>query len=818
MLDQKQIFQVQNILETLVEATDHFSTLIRGKEFNQGIYIFSSIVEGSQAIISTLHSKSEDFMDETKNLEKYLTLIADELEKGQFIKVIEIIQFSLRPLLVRLQEALIEENGNKKTEKTISIGIFHSWINPREAYPKERLEATLNESIKQNTQLYFFTSDDVDFEKKEISADTFRNGEWKRVIVPFPDVINNIGAGRLSQTYRKLQRIIPFTTFGVGNKFTLPKRMLKLRKFAELLVPFAVCTSEESIYKFIEKNNHVVFKALGSNRGENIYFVNKKGSRYVILDQLKERILSEGEFQQFIARIILAEAGSYIVQRYIHTRTKADEPYHFRSHVQKNHNGDWQITHIYPRIGSVKSNLSNIATKGRVEDFPTFLRNEFGNKQGAVYEKKIRELSINVTKHLDKLYGMGLNELGLDFAIDDKGKVWMHEANNGAKTAYHEEKRAVNYIAYAKYIAKNGIMYIGQNEIEAVAKGQFQARNTDLPIFHNQTETSIGMLLAEQSNDQLSITLANTALENSIPFYSFTPKDVDYNFGLIRGSFYENGKWVQKIVEFPSVIIDRLKMRSVKKPMLIYEELENIPFTNEWAVDGTSRSTLFKSLQKNEKIATALAPYQTVGRALHVFQFLEEYGQVQLKQENMAYKYPVYTIRATKNNHYEVFQGTSMKKYSENNLRNYINHLIGKNNYIVQQHARLSSIHVLLFKNENSEWSTVYNHVESKTLNDDNTVTVVEQSPKTFITKNKLTNNLEKQIETLSINVLNDLEKELNKNISEAALSYVIVEDERLLLTEVNPNGPRIIKDNDSYADALIRYATNISAGTVKTN
>src|SRR5699024_4895884 len=100
---------------------------------------------------------------ETKNLEKYLTLIADELEKGQFIKVIEIIQFSLRPLLVRLQEALIEENGNQKTEKTISIGIFHSWINPREAYPKERLEATLNESIKQNTQLYFFTSDDVDF-------------------------------------------------------------------------------------------------------------------------------------------------------------------------------------------------------------------------------------------------------------------------------------------------------------------------------------------------------------------------------------------------------------------------------------------------------------------------------------------------------------------------------------------------------------------------------------------------------------------------------------------------------------------------------
>src|SRR5699024_9024854 len=62
------------------------------------------------------------------------------------------------------------------------------------------------------------------------------------------------------------------------------------------------------------------------------------------------------------------------------------------------------------------------------------------------YEEEILRLSLDVTQHLDKLYGLSLNELGLDFAIDDTGRIWMHEANNGPQTAYHEEERAIEYI------------------------------------------------------------------------------------------------------------------------------------------------------------------------------------------------------------------------------------------------------------------------------------------------------------------------------------------------------------------------------------
>lgn len=806
MLDEKQLFQIQNILETLVEATDHFASLIKEKELNQSIYIFSSIVEGSQAVINLLHSQNQTFTNETKNLEEYLFLIADELENGRLIKVAEVIQFSLRPLLVRLQKEFVEELGDQKAEDIISIGIFNSWVNPKDTLREERMQAILNEGIKQNTTLYFFTSTDVDFEKEQIHANTFRNEQWERVTVPFPDVINNIGAGKRSQTERKLQRIIPFTTFHVGNKFTLPERMLKHRKFAELLVPFTVCMNEDNVYNFIEKNNQFVFKALASNRGENIYFVTKKGSRYILFEHKKERILTEEEFEYFIKYTILAEKGSFIIQRYILSRTKSDEPFHIRAQVQKNGDGKWILPFIYAVRGEKKGFISNRALGHLGENLDEFMINEF-HTLGEKYANDVKELSVSVAKHLDSLYGFGLAELGIDFAIDKSGKLWMHEANNGPATRSFEDKRAVHIIAYAKYIAKNGIIYIDQHSIDAAAKGQFQAKNSHLPLFKYKNRTCIGMLIGHQTNDNLSIALATVAKEKAVPFYAFTPIDIDYDLGLIRGSFYEDGEWIQKVVEFPSVIIDRLKMRSYTEPRLIYEELHNIPFTNDWVSDALSCSAIYKSIQKNEEIARLLAAYQTVERPLHVFQFIEEYGQVQLKQEDMAYKNPIYTIRATHDKQYEIIQGSSIKEYSENGLRNYINHLIDENNYIVQQHSEASEIQSLLMKNENNEWVTVYNYVELKTMEENNTINFSKHTLAEFLTDNQMTGNIEEQIETLSINVLVELEYQWNKNLSEVVLTYRIDSNGSLSLTDVNPSGPRKAFNMEAYTEAHINYA-----------
>src|SRR5690625_7905859 len=100
MIDQKQLFQIQNILETLIEATDHFSNLIKNKELNQSIYIFTSIVEGSQAVTNILNSANKDYEKHTKKLEEFLVLIDNELENGRFINDFNIIILLLRVYLM----------------------------------------------------------------------------------------------------------------------------------------------------------------------------------------------------------------------------------------------------------------------------------------------------------------------------------------------------------------------------------------------------------------------------------------------------------------------------------------------------------------------------------------------------------------------------------------------------------------------------------------------------------------------------------------------------------------------------------------------
>lgn len=804
----KQLQQVNNIFQTLIEASEHFHKLIKEKELNQSIFVFSSIVEGFNAV-SKINEISgiEEWATQKSKAEKYLLEIAQLLEKGRFIKISEILQFSLLPLLKRMTIDIEKNIDNEVHNKMYTIGVFASFHNPRAFYPDERVNALVQESERQNTQLLFFTSTDVDFDNETIMADVCTNGKWERITKPFPDVINNIGSGKRSHIERKLRRAIPFTSFHVGNKLSLPMRMVKYKKYAELLVPFRLCRNESEIHEFLESNNKVVFKYLLSNRGENIYFVTKKGSRYAILEHKKERILHQEEFYNWLQTVILQEKGSFIIQRYIHTRTKDDEPYHFRAHVQKNGEGKWILTHIYPRVGNKKSNLSNVATDGRVENFHDFLIREYGAK-GVKYEKDILRLSLEIAHHLDKLYGLALDELGIDFAIDDNGRYWMHEANNGPQTAYHEEKRAVNTIAYAKYIAKNGIFYT--DSLRRSGNGMFQARTTKIALAELDNRTTVGILLGEVGNDSLTIALAETAKKENIHLYSFTPKDVDYDDMLIRGYFYENDEWVPKVVEYPDVIFDRLKLRGDEKAQWIYEELEEIPFTNSWKGKQHSRSKIYEKLRNINELKDIFAPYQKVTKTRDIFRFIEKYDKVLLKSEiesNLGTQY----IEKLSNGKYSFKKGNTVSEYSEFPLINKLKELIKENKFIVQKDSRSLDknaqpvsicTHLMLDKSEKWKFISLYTE-------DDSQNNSTEKLAKFLLgnCREKVNANLESNIKAISKETALALQRIYGHTINEVAIVLGIDENQQISLIEVNLHGPNRIYDTIKYAEYVVSYA-----------
>src|SRR5699024_12761012 len=118
-----------------------------------------------------------------------------------------------------------------KHKENIFICIYHHTHQPQEIIHEKRLKATLNEAAKQEVNVCFFTLENVDFSKQTTDAFAYENEAWVPMTIPYPDVISNIGVGQFNKEERQLQRIIPFTnTSYVGNKFTLPRKMLHNRK------------------------------------------------------------------------------------------------------------------------------------------------------------------------------------------------------------------------------------------------------------------------------------------------------------------------------------------------------------------------------------------------------------------------------------------------------------------------------------------------------------------------------------------------------------------------------------------------------------
>ncbi|HIS28108.1 MAG TPA: YheC/YheD family protein [Candidatus Avamphibacillus intestinigallinarum] len=809
-LENKQLKQCQNIVDTLVEANEHLNQLIKNKELNQSIFMFSSIVEGFESIrVFDISSHLKNWNNQIQKTENYLIMIAQELENNNFLKINQILQFSLIPLLKQIQQSL--NMYQDEDNKIYSIGVFHSFANPREFYPNPRIDAMVQESKKQHTQLLFFTSDDVDLEAKTVEAELFEDNQWQRKTLPYPDVINNVGVGKKSRIERKLRREIPFTSFHVGNKFSLPRRMVQYRKYIELLVPFKMCNNKEIIQRFLEDNPKVVFKALQSNRGENIFFVTKKGNRYVLTEHKKERIMSQDVFNQWIDDIILREKNSFIVQRYIHTRTKNDEPYHFRAHVQKDGDGKWVLTHIYPRVGNKKSNLSNVAEDGRVDDFHEFMMREF-DENGAKHESNILELSLELAHHLDKLYGLNLNELGIDLAIDETGRYWMHEANNGPQTAYHEEKRAVNTIAYAKYIAQNGIFH---QESRFMDSHQFNANSTTIEKANLQDCVKLGVLLGEVINDDLMTSCIEAAQKENMQLFAFTPYDIDFDEMLIRGHFYENAQWVKKVVPYPDIIFDRLKARNNQHLQIIYDELEDIPLINPWSFETATRSLLLQTLQANDTISQILVDFEKVSRSRDIFRFIEKYKNIMLLPDASSNKDDMVSIQKQANGSYDVIRKLNKKAFNESQLLNHVKDMLKEKSYVVQADDFQSfSINVHLMKTNQNDWGLVHTFV-SNYLDGNKTKLKRENiSLEAFFTKHPSFGDAKEykdKCEHLSSVIMHDLSSIYPDDLSELILKFKINQDNNLVLFEVNPDGPEIIYNSQTLAKAIVQYAISLT-------
>ncbi|SDC38424.1 YheC/D like ATP-grasp [Pelagirhabdus alkalitolerans] len=818
-MQKNELLQVSNILNTIIDATKQFQEHIRENDFDKSIFVFTSMVEGLSSIDQLVKSHSIKSEKLKKQIDTVSEQIVKELELKNYAPLFELTQFNLLPLLGELDKNLLDTIDYKK--QTITIGIFDEDENPVALYPEKRIDALINEAEKQNVDLCFFTSKDVELDKGIVNGTERNNGEFiikKRTI---PDVVHNLRAihkNRQSNTERKLRRKTLFTSFHVIDKLYLPKQMAKHRDYANLLIPFEVVKDEDSIIEFLNQKKKAVVKPIKGVRGLKIFYIEMKNNQYKVLDHDQTKLLNKPDFIAWLKNEGILKGKQFLIQNYVKALTKNNEPYDFRAHMQKDRDGQWVITKIYPRIGSKHSILSNISRGGRSEDIKEFFDNQFG-KVGCKYYENLKDIAKGITNHLDKLYNYSLDELGLDLTLDDQHCIWLHEVNNGPQSTYHEEERAVNTIGYAKYIAENGILKTNQRQKIQFSEKQFDVQKSPSLKWHMTEQISVGMLITPNEFNELAVACAYAAKYEEVNFFCFSPIDIDFEKMLIRGYFYENKEWVAKIVEYPEVIYDRLRLKNHSMFNIVYDELEGIPITNQFKGGSLSKLEVYNKLSQDEDVSHYVIPFKRVERVKDIENFIDKFNEIIIKPEVGSFAMGVHYVYKKSIDEYVIIEKDKKRTVNYITFTNYFRKSLKKDTFIVQQYIstrtvddRPFDLRVHMLKNGHNKWECAikyvrigFNYATISAANRGGQISTLEGFAFRNIS-NMTLKELDEKIEFMTQAIALSFEESREHAINEIAFDIAIDENLKLHLIEINVNKPGIVFQHFQVAKLTIDY------------
>ncbi len=315
----------------------------------------------------------------------------------------------------------------------------------------------------EGVNFFYFTPKSVNFTKKTIMAQVYENGAWHEKEQPFPDVVYNAGSPEKLAVSRdiigKLRKEVPFTTNSIGNKWNVAKRLTAYKDFAKYIIPTEITQKIDTVYQFLAKYPTIAFKPIDGRKGKGIYFISKEGTSYAVKHNSETTKYTKTQLDALLTEQLAT--GTFIVQPYIRSVTKSGLVFDFRLHVQKNGEGNWVVTTVYPRVAPAGSLVPNINNGGFTNYLEPFLQQEF-TEQAFDLKRTLEHFSLALAKHLDHIqmqeFGELIDEIGVDVGLDQNMKLWIYEVNwrPGCPPTFYLELDVVkNTIGYAKYLAQN---------------------------------------------------------------------------------------------------------------------------------------------------------------------------------------------------------------------------------------------------------------------------------------------------------------------------------------------------------------------------
>lgn len=309
-------------------------------------------------------------------------------------------------------------------------------------------------------EVIFFTPDQIDFTNKVIHGYKYKYGEWVSEISYFPDVVyNDIPLRKDEAIYEQLKNEgIPFTTHRLGkNKLAIQQAMMENPYLVDYMIPTNPYNNKV-LKSMLNQYNTVFLKPNKGHKGLGITVFEKVANQMTVTNAVGlHKVLSFEELDGYLTT--LEDLSYHHLQPGIESTTPEGTPFVIRSYVGRGESGRWLVYFHYAALSHSKSKIVNVSVGSSISYLTPFLNSVYNKEQASEIKKKLNKASLEIAKQTQTIVTPMIDALGIDFALDENGKLYIIEVNAFPGTRPFEagvERHAMKYIIHlAKEYQKN---------------------------------------------------------------------------------------------------------------------------------------------------------------------------------------------------------------------------------------------------------------------------------------------------------------------------------------------------------------------------
>jgi glutathione synthase/RimK-type ligase-like ATP-grasp enzyme len=290
-------------------------------------------------------------------------------------------------------------------------------------------------------------------------------GEYQKSYIPKPCVIHNRGYHCSKAAKKQIKRlqaegIIFFNEWNQYGKYKIHKFLAESEDIQPHL-PETVLMDQKNLIDMMKKHRELIIKPSSGTFGKrNMKATRLNDTEWLLSYPIKgiwvEELVLEEQLPAKIERLITK--GKYLIQERIQLAEYHNNPFDMRVSVQRNGNGEWQVTGIVGKVAKQGSFITNVARGGTCFTIDEIIRN-VPHLDKEQLTADVKHFALKIAEQLSTRMA-NLADIGLDVGITMDGIPMFIECNaRDLRFAFREallfdtwRETYITPISYGKYL------------------------------------------------------------------------------------------------------------------------------------------------------------------------------------------------------------------------------------------------------------------------------------------------------------------------------------------------------------------------------